>query len=65
MNQRFLLLFLRPAQLSVIFYLLAKGYCKNRKIKADIPELEWWTGDEEEKSKEKSIIADAGAQFGV
>lgn len=30
--------------LGVIFYLLARGYCKARKIDADIPELEWWTG---------------------
>lgn len=28
--------------LGVIYYLLAKGYCEKRGIKADIPELEWW-----------------------
>jgi small subunit ribosomal protein S2 len=33
--------------LGVIFYLLARGYCKNRKINADIPDLEWWTGEKE------------------
>ena len=33
--------------LGVIFYLLAREYCKNKKIKADIPDLEWWTGEEE------------------
>jgi len=33
--------------LGLIFYLLAKGYCKNRKIKADIPDLEWWTEERE------------------
>ena len=32
--------------LGVIFYLLAREYCKARKIKADIPDLEWWTGEE-------------------
>ena len=32
--------------LGVIFYLLARGYCKARKIKADIPDLEVWTGEE-------------------
>ena len=31
--------------LGVIFYLLTKGYCKAKKIEADIPELEWWTGE--------------------
>ena len=31
--------------LGVIFYLLARGYCKVRKLdKVDkIPDLEWWT----------------------
>ncbi|MFH1365337.1 MAG: hypothetical protein ABIH28_02020 [archaeon] len=32
--------------LGVIFYLLARGYCKARKIEADIPDLEVWTGEE-------------------
>jgi len=32
--------------LGVIFYLLTKGYCKEKKIKADIPDLEWWVGEE-------------------
>lgn len=37
--------------LGLIFYLLARGYCKNRKLKSveDIPELEWWTEEEVEK----------------
>lgn len=39
--------------LGVIFYLLARGYCKARKIEAEIPDLEWWTGEEE------------GAEYGV
>ncbi|MAG78799.1 hypothetical protein CMI40_00280 [Candidatus Pacearchaeota archaeon] len=33
--------------LGIIFYLLAKGYCKARKITADIPDLEWWTSEED------------------
>jgi len=33
--------------LGVIFYLLARGYCKNKKIEADIPDLDWWTGEQE------------------
>jgi len=32
--------------LGVIFYLLCRGYCKARKISAEIPELEKWTGEE-------------------
>lgn len=35
-----------PKSLGVIFYLLAKGYCKAKKIKADIPDLEWWVGED-------------------
>ncbi|GBE20120.1 MAG TPA: hypothetical protein ENG87_03700 [Candidatus Pacearchaeota archaeon] len=33
--------------LGVIFYLLAKGYCKAKKIEADIPDLDWWTAEED------------------
>jgi small subunit ribosomal protein S2 len=33
--------------LGLIFYLLTKGYCKAKKIEADIPDLEWWTEGEE------------------
>lgn len=32
--------------LGVIFYLLARGYCRARKIDVDIPDLDWWTGEE-------------------
>ncbi|MFA5953597.1 MAG: hypothetical protein WC812_03315 [Candidatus Pacearchaeota archaeon] len=28
--------------LGIIFYLLARGYCKAKGIKANIPELDWW-----------------------
>jgi len=33
--------------LGVIFYLLARGYCKARNIAVNIPDLEWWTGERE------------------
>jgi len=33
--------------LGLIFYLLARGYCKAKKIKADIPDLDWWVSEEE------------------
>ena len=33
--------------LGVIFYLLTKEYCKARNIVADIPDLEYWTGEKE------------------
>lgn len=53
-----------PKSLGLIFYLLARGYCKARKIKADIPDLEEWTGEEpEEKSKKEEILAKAGAEI--
>ncbi|MHA2061596.1 MAG: 30S ribosomal protein S2, partial [Candidatus Sifarchaeia archaeon] len=53
-----------PKSLGFIFYLLARGYCKARKIEADIPDLEWWT-EEEEQERKRSILAKPGAQFGV
>jgi small subunit ribosomal protein S2 len=37
-----------PKSIGLIYYLLARGYCKNRGIKADIPELDWWTSGEED-----------------
>lgn len=36
-----------PKSLGLIFYLLTRGYCKAKGIEADIPDLEWWTGEEE------------------
>lgn len=32
--------------LGVIFYLLAKGYCKAKGINKEIPDLEWWIEEE-------------------
>ena len=57
--------------LGLIFYLLARGYCQDRGIKANIPDLEWWVGEEDEAPQEKprrfekGIVAQAGAEFGV
>ena len=54
-----------PKSLGLIYYLLAKGYCKARGMDVDIPEMEWWTGELEDnnqgkKSKFKKIVAEAG-----
>ncbi len=60
-----------PKSVGLIFYVLARGYCKARGIQVDIPDLEWWTGEDEEIKAErpsrikKEMIAEAGAQFGV
>ena len=58
-----------PKSIGLIFYILARGYCKARGIKKDIPDLEFWTGDEgiaePEKRRERPMLAEAGAQFGV
>jgi len=57
-----------PKSIGLIFYLLAKGYCKMRRIEADMPDLEEWATGEEEKIPEKktfSVRASAGARFGV
>jgi len=42
--------------LGIIFYILARGYCKAKGIDAEIPDLEKWTGSIEEKG---------GASFGI
>jgi len=55
-----------PKSLGVIFYLLAKGYCKNKGIEAEIPDLDWWTSEEyvqEERPRKK--IERSDAKFGV
>jgi len=50
--------------LGIIFYLLARGYCKAREIEADIPDLDKWIVEEEEKKIEiKTKYADA--RYGV
>lgn len=40
-----------PKSLGVIFYILTKGYCKEKGIEANIPDLEWWTEEVEEKER--------------
>jgi small subunit ribosomal protein S2 len=40
-----------PKSLGVIFYILARGYCKEKGIETDIPDLEWWTEEFEESQK--------------
>ncbi len=37
--------------LGIIFYLLTREYCKAKGIEADIPDLDWWTAEEEEKTE--------------
>ena len=54
-----------PKSMGVIFYLLARGYCKAKGIEADIPDLEWWTEEEEEKVTPKPERLRAGARYGV
>lgn len=33
--------------LGLIFYLLARGYCKAKKIDVDVPDMEWWIEERE------------------
>jgi small subunit ribosomal protein S2 len=63
--------------LGLIFYLLARGYCKAKGIETEIPELDWWVREEElEEDKEnsdnpkqkntlKNKIEKVDAKFGV
>lgn len=63
--------------LGIIFYILARGYCKARGISTDnIPDLEWWTGEdgsvqekeEEERPRRKMehrTFGEYGARYGV
>jgi len=41
--------------LGIIFYLLTREYCKKKKIDCNIPDLEWWTNEEQGE----------GVEFGV
>jgi len=34
--------------LGIIFYILTRGFCKAKNIDANIPDLEWWTGELDE-----------------
>ncbi|VVB83974.1 30S ribosomal protein S2 [uncultured archaeon] len=52
--------------LGVIFYLLARGYCKNKEIEADIPDLDWWTNEEDIKEeKPRRKIERSENRYGV
>ncbi len=50
-----------PKSLGLIFYLLARGYCKARGIEAEIPDLDWWTSEENIEQKTEKV----DAKFGV
>ncbi len=49
--------------LGIIFYLLARGYCKAREIEANIPDMDWWITEEEEKIEIRTRRTDA--RYGV
>jgi ribosomal protein S2 len=53
--------------LGLMFYLLARGYCKARNIETEkIPDLDWWVGegeDTEEEARKKAKLR--GADYGV
>lgn len=52
--------------LGIIFYLLARGYCKARGIEADVPDLDWWTSEEDvEEEKPRKKVEKVDATFGV
>ncbi len=54
-----------PKSLGVIFYILARAYCKARGIQTNIPDLEWWTGELEESGRKERIAVEPKAEFGV
>lgn len=45
-----------PKSLGVIFYILARGYLKAKgQSTDDVPDLEWWAGEDEEKGASKGV----------
>jgi len=54
-----------PKSLGIIFYLLARGYCKAKGIEADIPDLDWWTSEEEQEDLKKLTSMKSDAMYGV
>jgi small subunit ribosomal protein S2 len=45
-----------PKSLGIIFYLLARGYCKVHGLPTEnIPDIDWWTSEEEEEKEMKKI----------
>lgn len=53
-----------PKSLGLIFYLLAKGYCKAREIEADVPDMELWISEDAEATAEEKMEK-VEAEFGV
>ncbi len=53
--------------LGIIFYLLAKGYCEAHNPDAlnQIPNIDWWIGEQTSSEEEAKRKAKAGARFGV
>jgi ribosomal protein S2 len=53
--------------LGIIFYLLARGYCKARGIEVEVPDLEWWVSEEEvvEEKKPRKKFERVDAEYGV
>jgi small subunit ribosomal protein S2 len=53
--------------LGLIFYLLARGYCKAKGIETEVPDLEWWVSEEDEvkEEKPKKKIEKVDAEYGV
>jgi small subunit ribosomal protein S2 len=54
-----------PKSLGLMFYLLARGYCKNRGINVEIPDLEWWTSEEDPNLEKLNLKKGNSAEFGV
>lgn len=52
-----------PKSLGLIFYLLARGYCKARNMDVNIPDMEWWTSEDMREVSEKA--KKVGAEYGV
>ncbi|MCK9568175.1 hypothetical protein M0R72_04450 [Candidatus Pacearchaeota archaeon] len=53
--------------LGIIFYLLARGYCKARGMEVEVPDLEWWVSEEgmEVEEKPRKKVERVDAEFGV
>ncbi|MCX6746596.1 MAG: hypothetical protein NTU63_00480 [Candidatus Pacearchaeota archaeon] len=49
--------------LGVIFYLLTRGYCKAKGLEVDVPDLDFWTVEEEPQIEERTRRIDT--RFGV
>jgi len=51
--------------LGIILYLLARGYCKAKGIEADIPDVDWWTSEDEVFVERPKARFEKGASKGV